>query len=119
MSKLKTAGRRAAESMSGGDVTLEEFMGLSAPQIWLIDLKIDLGGTIREQRAERGWTQTQLARALEISQPRVANLEAGGPSVTVDVQLLALRILGITPESLNEALCENFAENQNLELLAV
>lgn len=48
-------------------------------------LAYDLGRTVRELRAQRGWSQTDLATAARMTQSAVARFEAGGavPSLRV------------------------------------
>jgi transcriptional regulator with XRE-family HTH domain len=45
----------------------------------------ELGRTIRQLRQQRGWSQTELARAARMTQSAVARFEAGGsiPSLPV------------------------------------
>lgn len=53
----------------------------------------DLGRAIRRLRAERGFTQSELAAWLSVSRQTVVSLEQGGP-VSVTVAMRALAILG-------------------------
>ena len=48
-------------------------------------LAYELGRTVRGLREQRGWSQTQLAAAVGMTQPAVARFEAGGtvPSLPV------------------------------------
>lgn len=48
-------------------------------------LAFELGRAVREMREQRGWTQTQLARASGLTQPAVARFEAGGTVPTIPV----------------------------------
>ncbi|VFB00999.1 helix-turn-helix domain-containing protein [Nocardia cyriacigeorgica] len=54
-------------------------------------LAYELGRTIRQLRKERGWSQTRLAEAAEMTQSAVARFEAGGtiPSLPVLERLAA------------------------------
>ncbi|AVH21079.1 helix-turn-helix domain-containing protein [Nocardia cyriacigeorgica] len=54
-------------------------------------LAYELGRTIRQLREERGWSQTRLAEAAEMTQSAVARFEAGGtiPSLPVLERLAA------------------------------
>lgn len=43
----------------------------------LVDPPIDLGGNVRDYRGQRGLSQAQLAKAIGVSQPRIAEIERG------------------------------------------
>ena len=48
-------------------------------------LAFELGRTIRHLREQRGWSQTELARAAAMTQSAVARFEAGGTVPTLPV----------------------------------
>lgn len=48
-------------------------------------LAFELGAAVRQLREQRGWSQTQLARACGMSQPSIARFEAGGTIPTIIV----------------------------------
>ena len=58
-------------------------------------LAFELGKTVRELREQRGWTQTQLAEASEMTQPAVARFEAGGTVPTIPVLERLAHALGV------------------------
>ncbi|MGH7719891.1 MAG: helix-turn-helix transcriptional regulator, partial [Gemmatimonadaceae bacterium] len=57
-------------------------------------LKVTLGRFLRRYRTKRGWTQTAVAGRIGSSQSRVARMEAGDSSVSLDLQVRALLALG-------------------------
>jgi DNA-binding XRE family transcriptional regulator len=67
--------------------------------------KLALSRRLRELRAEKHLTQTTLAAALKTSQSRVAKMEKGDPTVSVDLLLQALFRLGATRRELAQAIC--------------
>jgi DNA-binding XRE family transcriptional regulator len=73
-----------------------DFLGLTPEETQFIELKLALSGSLREERVRQGVTQTRLAELLGSSQSRVAKMEAGDPSVSVDLLLKALLKLGVT-----------------------
>lgn len=73
-----------------------EFLGLSAQESRFIELKLALASGVRRLRERRGMTQAGLARRLGSSQSRVAKMEAGDASVSLD--LLVRSLLGIGAE---------------------
>ncbi len=72
------------------------FLGLSAEEAAYVELKLKLADGLRERRRRRRWTQADLARRVRSSQSRVAKMEAGDPSVTLDLLIRALMALGAT-----------------------
>ncbi len=48
-------------------------------------LAFELGRSVRELREQRGWSQTQLAKAAGMTQSAVARFEAGGTVPTLAV----------------------------------
>lgn len=89
----KTKEKRVRE-MGGRVTSVAEFLDLSPEEEFLIDFKIDLGEDIKRRRIAQGLTQAELARRAALSQPRLAALEAGGPSVSIDALLRVLHLLG-------------------------
>lgn len=63
-------------------------------------MKLALAKTLKETRKQKGFTQKTLADKLHTSQPRVAMMEKGDPSVSLDLLIRALLILGIPPRKL-------------------
>jgi len=84
--------------------TAREFLGLSAEEEALIELKLQLAASLRRRRLRRRLTQTDLAKILKSSQSRVAKMEAGDPSVSVDLLVRSLIALGASPRELARAI---------------
>ena len=67
-------------------------------------MKLTLSRGLRDRRARRRLSQAQLARLLKSSQSRVAKMEAGDPSVSIDLLIRSLLALGATPKELAQVL---------------
>ena len=80
--------------------TAKEFLGLSASEEAYIDLRLRLSDGLKSRRNLRRVTQTQLAQALRSSQSRVAKMEAGDPTVSIDLLVKSLLVLGTTNREL-------------------
>ena len=93
--RLKEAGWRV------GDV--KEFLGLDDVEAQFIEIKIALARLLRATRARRRITQFELAERIGSSQSRVAKLEAGDPSVSVDLLVRSLLAAGANPNDLAKA----------------
>src|SRR5437870_9483467 len=74
----------------------KEFLGLSDEEAVMIELKLQLASALRTARIRRRLTQHQLSRVLRSSQSRVAKMESGDPSVSVDLLVRSLLRLGAT-----------------------
>jgi len=82
----------------------EEFLDLSEEELAYIELKISLSRLVRELRDKKQLTQQQTANLIGSSQSRVAKIEAGDPSVSVDLQIRSLLALGASKEDLANAI---------------
>lgn len=70
------------------------FLGLSAEEARFVELKLALAAGVRRFRERRGLTQAALARQLGSSQSRIAKMEAGEASVSVDLMIRSLLEIG-------------------------
>lgn len=81
-----------------------DFLELSPEEASYLDLKLALTEALRTRRTDKHLTQTDLAKRLGSSQSRVAKMEAGDPSVSVDLLLRSLLALGATPREIASSL---------------
>jgi ribosome-binding protein aMBF1 (putative translation factor) len=77
-----------------------EFLGLSDEEAALVQLRLDLGESVRMLRQRSRLSQHELARRLGSSQSRVAKLETGNASI--ELLLRALLHLGATRRELGQ-----------------
>ena len=75
----------------------EDFLQLSEAETAYIELKLTLSEMVREVRELQGLTQMEASRLLGSSQSRISKMEAGDPSVSIDLQIKSLLALGVTP----------------------
>jgi predicted transcriptional regulator len=78
--------------------TVQEFLGLSDVDMALVETKVALTRALRHQRKTSRLTQSDVARAMRTSQSRLARIEAGDPSVSLDLVFKALYTVGMTPQ---------------------
>lgn len=76
--------------------TTADFLGLSTADALLVEIKLTLADAVRARRAKLGLTQAELGSRMQSSQSRVAKLEAGDRSVSIDLLVHALATLGCT-----------------------
>jgi len=84
--------------------TVTEFLDLSPEESEYIELKLSLSQALAERRKQNKLTQAQLAKMLRSSQSRVAKMEKGDPSVSVDLLVKSLLAMGANKESIARAI---------------
>jgi ribosome-binding protein aMBF1 (putative translation factor) len=77
-----------------------EFLALSEDEATLIEIRLSLAEAVRHRRSRRGWSQLQLAKHIESSQSRVAKMEAGDVSCSIDLLVRALLAMGCSRKEL-------------------
>jgi len=80
--------------------TSREFLGLTPEEEAYIEIRLALAGHLRARRKEQRLPQVELARRIKSSQSRVAKMEAGDPSVSLDLLIRSLLALGVSTEDL-------------------
>ncbi len=78
----------------------KDFLGLSDRENRYIELRLKLASGLKERRHANGITQGKLARTLKSSQSRVAKMESGDPSVTLDLLVRSILALGASNKEL-------------------
>ena len=95
--------KRARLEKAGWRVgTSKDFLGLSQEEAAYIELKLSLAKAFAEKRRSLGLSQTAVAKRIKSSQSRVAKMEAGDPSVSIDLLVKSLFALGETAKSLQQ-----------------
>ena len=84
--------------------SVREFLDLSAADMEYVETKLALSRRLRELRTKKDLSQTELAAALKTSQSRVAKMEQGDATVSIDLLLQALFGLGCSRKELARAL---------------
>ena len=84
--------------------TPREFLRLSAEEEAFIELKLRLAESLRKRRTRRRLTQVAVAKMLKSSQSRVAKMEAGDPSVSIDLMVRSLIALGASARDVARAI---------------
>ncbi len=77
--------------------TVGDFLELRPEEEAYIELKLQLSLAVARWRREKRLTQNELAERLGSSQSRVAKVEAGDPSVSLDLLTRSLLAMGATP----------------------
>ena len=88
-------GKRDRLEAAGWKVgSTADFLRLSPDEVAFIEMKLALAKSIRTRRLRQERTQSQLAKLINSSQSRVAKMEAADASVSLDLLIRALLVLG-------------------------
>jgi transcriptional regulator with XRE-family HTH domain len=82
--------------------TTKEFLELTKEEETYIELRLKLAEGLKQRRVRRRLTQVDLAKAVQSSQSRVAKMEAGDPSVSLDLLVRSLIALGTSSKELGK-----------------
>lgn len=93
---MKKAKRNAIEKRGWKVGSVADFLGLSPEEVAFIEIKLALSVALGDWRRKQRLTQAQVAKQLKSSQSRVAKMEAGDPSVSLDLLVRSLLALGAT-----------------------
>lgn len=74
--------------------TAREFLGLTDEESALIEMKLALARSLKELRLAQELTQEDLARELGSSQSRVAKMESADATVSMELLVRSLLVLG-------------------------
>jgi predicted transcriptional regulator len=97
---MKTSKRAKLEAAGWSIGSAQDFLQLSDAESALVELRLALSHSLRNWRKRRGLSQVELARRLKSSQSRVAKMEAGDTSVSVDLLVRSLFAIGAKPKDL-------------------
>ena len=78
----------------------KEFLDLSSEEAALIELRLKLAEGLKARRKRKRLTQQDLAAAVQSSQSRVAKMESGDPTVSIDLLMRSLIVLGASRRDL-------------------
>lgn len=81
-----------------------DFLGLTPAEAELVELKTRLALFAKEQRKAHNLSQDALAKKMGSSQSRVAKIESGDPSVSLDLIVRALLTTGATRQELAQVI---------------
>ena len=97
MDKVK---KQRLESKGWKVGSADEFLGLTPEESAYIDLKLALSKNVRKYRRSKNLTQIQMAGLMKSSQSRVAKIESGDASVSLDLLIRSLMAMGASKKDL-------------------
>jgi DNA-binding XRE family transcriptional regulator len=94
--RLEAAGWRVGDA--------KDFLGLDEVDAQLVEMKLTLARKLRELRQQFEITQAELAKRLGSSQSRIAKIEAGDPSVSMELLMRSLLAAGANRSEIAKSL---------------
>ena len=99
LARLQAAGWKVGSA--------EDLLRLSDEEARLVALKLALISAVKKSRIKRKLSQIELAQRMKSSQSRIAKIEAGDSSVSLDLIVRALIASGATTRDIQAAFTVN------------
>ena len=97
---MRAEKRKRLEAKGWKVGSAKELLNLSDEEAAYVELRLKLAEGLKARRNAKGLTQTALAKAVHSSQSRVAKMEAGDPTVSLDLLVKSLLALGASNRDL-------------------
>ena len=104
MNKMDKRKKKTLEGKGYRVGSADEFLGLNKKESEYIELKLALSQALLEHRRKSNLTQVQLAKMIKSSQSRIAKMEKGDPTVTIDLLVKSLLAMGASKEGIAKAI---------------
>lgn len=104
---MKTAKLQRLQAAAWKVGSAEDFLQLSDEEAQLVALKLSLISAVKKSRIKRKLSQIDLAQRMKSSQSRIAKIEAGDPSVSLDLIVRALIASGAKTRDIQAAFASN------------
>lgn len=101
---MNTAKRKRLEAAGWSVGSTADFLELSPEEEAFVELKLRLSESLKNRRKDKKLSQDALAKKIRSSQSRVAKMEAGDPTVSIDLLIRALLATGANHSDLAKAL---------------
>ena len=101
---MKAAKRKQLEASGWKVGSASDFLELTDEEADYIELKLKLAKHLKEARTQRRLTQKEFAKQIDSSQSRVAKMETGDPSVSLDLLIKSLLALGVSNNDIGKAI---------------
>lgn len=101
---MEAAKRKRLEAAGWSVGSATDFLKLSPEEAAFVELKLRLSESLKRRRQSNKLSQAALAKKIKSSQSRVAKMEAGDPSVSLDLLIRALLAIGATRNDLARVL---------------
>jgi len=103
---MRRSKRRQLERKGWRVGSTQEFLELSEEEAAYVELRLRLADSLKNRRKKQNLSQAALARLIRSSQSRVAKMEGGDPSVSLDLLIRSLLALGASNRDLARSISE-------------
>lgn len=101
---MKASKQKKLEKAGWKVSSANEFLNLSPEESYYIELKLALCESVKHTRIEKHLSQVAFAKKIASSQSRVAKMEAGDSSVSIDLVMKSLFALGFSKKKLAQVI---------------
>lgn len=101
---MKQTKRKNLEAKGWKVGTAADFLELTPEEEAFIEMKMSLSQSLKEMRKRKRLSQVAFAKLINSSQSRVAKMEAGAASVSIDLLIKSLLTLGASQKDLAKAI---------------
>ena len=101
---MRTDKRKKLEARGWKVGDTDDFLELSPAESSLVDMKVSLARNLKTLRKTKRMSQERLAQLLGSSQSRVAKIEACDRSVTMDMMMKSMLVMGASQHDIAMAI---------------
>lgn len=101
---MRQAKRKNLEAKGWKVGDAADFLELTPEEEAFIELKMSLSKSLKEMRQRKRLSQVAFAKMINSSQSRVAKMEAGAATVSIDLLIKSLLSLGASQKDLAKAI---------------
>ena len=101
---MKQTKRKKLQAKGWKVGTAADFLELTPEEVTFIEMKMSLSQSLKEMRKRKRMSQVAFAKLIKSSQSRVAKMETGSPSVSIDLLIKSLLALGASQKDLAKAI---------------
>jgi len=105
---MKQAKQKKLEAKGWKIGTTADFLELAPEEEAFIEMKMSLSKSLKELRLHKRMSQVAFAKLIKSSQSRVAKMETGSASVSIDLIIKSLLALGASQKDLAKAISSKY-----------
>ena len=109
---MKESKRHKLEAAGWQIGSAADFLGLSREEESLIEMKLALANKLKSRRQQRKLTQVAVAEKIGSSQSRIAKMVVADKSVSLDLLVRSLLLLGATRQDIAGAIGARVAKQR-------
>ena len=104
---MKASKQKKLEKAGWKVGSADDFLNLSPEEMKYIEMKLALCESVKRKRKQKHLSQIELAKKIASSQSRVAKIEAGDATVSIDLVMKSLLTLGLSKKELAQVIANS------------